>query len=236
MFGTILISIITFMHIYVLWRATSVPFFKKYIHILISASLILWTSFVLGRTFGHGGTGALATTLEMIGMNWMATLFLIFVCLFGMDLVTGFGLFFSRKASSLRSLALIAGVALSLIALIQGLRPPVFQSYEVLLKGLPDKMDGKAIVALCDLHVGSVIGKRWLEDRVVQIQEQQPDLVVLVGDIFEGHGRPQEDMLRILGGITAPLGVWAVTGNHEFHRGNKENVVGADHPVFGGHG
>jgi len=226
MFGTILISIITFMNIYVLWRVTSVPFIKEHISlkILIGAGLILWASFVLGRKFGHGGTGVLARTLEMIGMNWMAVLFLIFICLFGMDLVTGFGLFFSRLAPSLRGFALIAGVALSLIALVQGLRPPVLQSYEVLLKDLPDEMDGTEIVTVCDLHIGSVIGKRWLENRVAQVQEQQPDLVVLLGDIFEGHGRPQDDLLQILSGITAPLGVWAVTGNHEFHRGNKENV------------
>jgi len=226
MFGTILISIITFMHIYVFWRIASVPFLKKHIpiKILIGAGLILWASFVLGRVFGHGVTGALARTLEMIGMNWMAILFLIFISLFAMDLVTGFGLFFSRLAPSLRGFALIAGVALSLIALVQGLRPPILKNYEVHLRGLPDEMDGKMIVAMCDLHIDSVIGKRWLEDRVAQIQEQQPDLVVLLGDIFEGHGRPQDDLLQILRGITAPLGVWAVTGNHEFHRGNKENM------------
>ena len=51
---------------------------------------------------GHGGRGLLATTLELFGMNWLGLLFLTFVCLFAIDLVTGFGLLLPRIAPSLR--------------------------------------------------------------------------------------------------------------------------------------
>ena len=44
MFGTILISVCTVMHIYVFWRAASVPFVDRHVPkmILIGAGLILW--------------------------------------------------------------------------------------------------------------------------------------------------------------------------------------------------
>ena len=53
MFGTILISIVTLMHIYVFWRAVSVPFIKSRIpkKIIIGAGLILWILFYLGRVY-----------------------------------------------------------------------------------------------------------------------------------------------------------------------------------------
>ena len=74
MFGTILISIVTLMHVYVFWRAVSVPFIKSHIpkKIIIGAGLILWILFYLGRVYGHYGEETLAKVLEFIGLNWMA--------------------------------------------------------------------------------------------------------------------------------------------------------------------
>jgi predicted MPP superfamily phosphohydrolase len=44
--------------------------------------------------------------------------------------------------------------------------------------------------------------------------------VVLLGDIFEGHGPPGKELMQSLGRLIAPLGVWAVSGNHERYGGN----------------
>ena len=221
MFGTILISICTLMHVYVFWRAASVPFLTQHIPLkfLIGAGVILWAIFLFGRMVGHGGTGALAGTLELLGMTWMAMLFLTFISLLAADLVTLFGFLMPRLAPSLRGWALVAGGALSLIALFQGLRAPVVQRYEVSLPGLPNEMDGTVLVALSDLHLGALLGERWLGNRIAQVQALKPDLVVLLGDIFEGHGRPQDTMLFTFRRLSAPLGVWAVPGNHEFYGG-----------------
>ncbi len=223
MFGFVLISAITLMHIYVFWRAASVPVLRRYVprKLLIGAGLVLWATFFLGRVYGHHGIGPLAKVSEFVGMNWMAVLFLLFVSLVAMDLVTGFGSLVPRLAPSLRGTALIAGLVLSLIALFQGLRPPVVQNYEVYLPGLAEEMDGTVLVAMSDLHLGNLLGERWLEARVAQVQAQQPDLVVLLGDLFEGHGKPQSELLPVLRRLSAPLGVWVVPGNHEFH--HREN-------------
>jgi len=219
MFGTVLISAITLLHVYVFWRATSVPllnsfFPKKYI---ATTGILLWILFFAGRIYGHSGTGELARILEFAGMNWMAALFLIFVSLLAVDCVTGFGFILPRLAPSFRGFALAAGVILSVIALVQGLRPPVIQNYEVEMPGLPVALNGTVIIAMSDLHIGSLLNKQWLENRIIQVQAEQPDLVVLLGDIFEGHGQPLDEMLPILRRLSAPLGVWAVNGNHENH-------------------
>ena len=172
MFGIILISACTLMHVYVFWRIASVPFVDRHVtrKVIIGTGVFLWATFFFGRVVGHGSTGALATVLELLGMNWMAALFLAFVPLLATDLVTAFGFIVPRLAPSLRGWALVAGGVLSIVALFQGLRPPVVQSYEVRLPGLPERMDGTVIVAMSDLHLGSVLGERWLEARVTRSQ------------------------------------------------------------------
>jgi predicted MPP superfamily phosphohydrolase len=110
------------------------------------------------------------------------------------------------------------GMGLSVIALVQGLRPPVLENYNVYLSELPKEMDHTVIIAMSDLHLGSLLGPRWLQARIDQVKKQNPDLVVLLGDIFEGHGESGDELLQVMNKLTAPLGVWAVYGNHEFHR------------------
>jgi len=224
MFGIILISIITLVQIYTFCRIASVPFVKRYMprKILIIIGMLLWIICFTGLVYGHHHTDAIAVILEFMGMNWMGVQFLIFICILAVDIVTLFGFLMPKLSAKIRGIALITGILFSIIALIQGLRPPVIQNYDVSLSGLPDNLNGKVIVAMSDMHIGSLLGERWLAARIAQVQEQQPDIVVLLGDTFEGHEDPSVVFLSMLSKIPAPLGVWAVAGNHEFYRHNKK--------------
>ncbi len=226
MFGTILISVCTFMHIYVFWRASSVPFIKRHIpkNIFIGTGVILWAILFFGRVIGHSGTGILASVLEFLGMNWMAVLFLTSLPLLLIDLITFFGFLMPHLSPLLRGFALLVGISFSVVALVQGLRPPVVEKYEVNLSDLPKAIDGTTLIALSDMHLGSQLGKGWLKARIEQINAQQPDLVILLGDIFEGHGLPQEKLIDPFKELTASYGVWAVAGNHEHYGGSKLNL------------
>jgi len=225
-FGSILISVYTLMHIYVFWRTATVPFVVRHLPrtYLIGLGVLLWVIFLLGRVIGHDRPGVLAGILESLGMTWMAVVFLAFISFLFIDVVTLFGFFMPRLSPSLRGWALLAGMILSMVALVQGLRPPVIQKYEVAVPGLPEAMDGTVIVAISDTHLGSQLGKRWLAARVAQIKAQQPDLVVLLGDIFEGHGPPEDGLIETLKQLSAPMGIWAVPGNHEFHGGSDMSL------------
>jgi predicted MPP superfamily phosphohydrolase len=218
-FGTLLLAAWTLLTLYVFRRAATVPWVARRIprKALFSAAGVLWVSFVLARNLGDSGAGTFLSALELCGMNALAILFILAVPLLAVDVVTGFGLFARPHVPHLRGAALVVGGLLAVVALVQGLRPPVVQEYEVRLPGLPATLDGTTVVALSDLHLGSLLGDKWLAARVTQVQALRPDLVVLLGDLFEGHGRPAGEFLPLLKRLAAPLGVWAVTGNHEFH-------------------
>ena len=128
----------------------------------------------------------------------------------------------SRIAPSLRGWALVAGGVLSTIALVQGLRAPVVQNYEVQLAGLPSSSDGTVLILASDFHLGTLLGKDWLSARIDQILALRPDIIFLSGDIVEGDDPSELEFLPQLRRLSAPLGVWAVTGNHEFHAGRLE--------------
>jgi predicted MPP superfamily phosphohydrolase len=231
-FGTFLLAAWTLLTLYVFGRASTVPWVVRRLprRVLFCAAGILWAGFVLAQTLGHNGGGTVLAALELCGMNALAVLFILAVPLLAADIVTGFGLFARQMVPRLRGAALVAGGLLVAVALVQGLRPPAVREYEVHLPGLPAALDGTRVVALADLHLGNLLGEEWLAARVAQVEALRPDLVVLLGDLFEGHGRPAGQFLPLLKRFSAPLGVWAVSGNHEFH-GARDTVDAAPEPA-----
>lgn len=121
-----------------------------------------------------------------------------------------------------------AGLLLALLALFQGLRPPRVVHHDVQLPGLPAELDGTRMAVISDLHLGSLAGCGWLQARAAQIRSLKPDMVLLLGDLFEGHGEPIAAYLPILGKLSARLGVWAVDGNHEMNGHRPRAVDGGD--------
>jgi len=228
MFMTIFLSAWTGLHLYVFWRLASVPFVAVHVSrmVLVAIAAILWTSILLLRFLDSRGLESLGQPLEMFVMNWLGILFLIFCALLVVDIVTVFGFAFQSHIPMLRGVGLLAGLVLAGVALIQGLRPPVVNDYEVRLPGLPVADDGLVVAVISDLHVGRLIGGKWLAARIEQVKELQPNMVLMLGDLFEGHGQSerQPGMIQTLRGLSPRYGVWAVTGNHDSH-GDRESSL-----------
>jgi predicted MPP superfamily phosphohydrolase len=219
MFGTFLIVAYSILLTYVCWRAASVPVLDRHVsrQCFVGSGFVLWVVVYLARTWAHHGTGPLAETLEFAGMTCLGVVFLCAISLLAVDLGSGFGLLLPRWAPTLRGCALVTGGLLSSLALVQGLRAPAVVSYEVELPSLPAALDGTLLVAMSDTHVGGLVGERWMAARIAEVQALNPDLVVFLGDMFEGPGDAAGD-LPALRHLRAPLGKWFVAGNHEFHR------------------
>jgi predicted MPP superfamily phosphohydrolase len=133
-------------------------------------------------------------------------------------------LLFPRIAPTLRSWALLASLVLCVIGTVQARRAPAIRNYEVQLANLPPESNGTVLVLATDLHLGALLGERWLAGRVAQIQAERPDLVIFGGDILEGHREAHRKFLPLLRRLSPPLGLWAVTGNHEFYGGFETSV------------
>jgi predicted MPP superfamily phosphohydrolase len=97
--------------------------------------------------------------------------------------------------------------------------------HEVRIAKLPEPLNGSRLIILSDLHPGSQPGSVWLAKRVPQLRRLKPGIIVLLGDIFEGHGLPSSARQPILAQFRAPLEVYAVTGRHEFHSNSDAAIA-----------
>lgn len=79
------------------------------------------------------------------------------------------------------------------------------------------------IAALSDIHLGYGTTKSRLQNYIHMVQEQHPDLILLSGDLIDSTMKPvlEEHMQEELSQLQAPLGVYMVPGNHEYHSGVK---------------
>jgi uncharacterized protein len=226
MFLGVFLSVWLSMNAYVAWRAASVPALvsrvpRRAVYLVVA---LLFASFILPRMIDGPGLALVARPLEIVGSTWLLVAFLALCCLLAVDLVTLFGFVFRRQAPTLRGWALAAAALLSAAAFVQGMRPPVVRDHDVRIAGLPRELDGTVLVFVSDFHLGTILGTDWLRDRVAQIAALKPDLVVVGGDVLEGDGPPDPAFLPTLKSLTAPLGAWAVTGNHEYHAGIERSV------------
>jgi uncharacterized protein len=111
--------------------------------------------------------------------------------------------------------------------------PHRFRVREVPL-ALPDwprELSGMRVALIADLHVGSPYnGLDKLREIVRRTNEAHPDLICLLGDYVKGripgHWISPKEMASELGRLQAPLGVFAVLGNHD-HWYGAEHVVRA---------
>ncbi|MBA5862428.1 MAG: metallophosphoesterase [Nitrospira sp. CR1.1] len=96
------------------------------------------------------------------------------------------------------------------------------REYELALPGWPASARDLRIAVLADLHTGSPHNDlEKLQDIVQAANRAQPDLVLLAGDfvihgVVGGHFIEPEASARVLRSLQAPLGVYAVLGNHDW--------------------
>ena len=90
--------------------------------------------------------------------------------------------------------------------------------YDISIDKKAGKLDSLNVVLIADLHLGYNIGCRQMEQMVEKINAQDPDLVVVAGDIFDNEYEALEDpdrLAEILRGIQSKYGVYACYGNHD---------------------
>jgi uncharacterized protein len=87
-------------------------------------------------------------------------------------------------------------------------------------------VNGLSIVAVSDIHLGDVIRKKRLEKYVKLINEQNPDIILIAGDLFDRnlHSVQSQKMDSILKTLNSKYGTYAVLGNHEYY-GNLEKAI-----------
>lgn len=87
---------------------------------------------------------------------------------------------------------------------------------------LAEEADGMVILAMADSHLGEYYSLEQFQLVIDEVNRQKPDMVVFAGDLFDHFARYEGDPALVseaLARIQAPLGKYAVFGNHDYGGG-----------------
>ena len=85
----------------------------------------------------------------------------------------------------------------------------------VRLENLPDAWRGRKAALISDVHLGHVRNRNFLERIIAKVLREEPDLIFIAGDLFDGTAIDAHKAAEPLSQLTAPHGVYFVAGNHE---------------------
>ena len=86
----------------------------------------------------------------------------------------------------------------------------------VKLPNLPKSFDGIKLAQISDIHSGSFFNKTAVKGGVEMLMNEKPDLVFFTGDLVNNETSEVKDYINIFNKIKAPLGVYSITGNHDY--------------------
>jgi predicted MPP superfamily phosphohydrolase len=186
--------------------------------VLTLSPLIVW---FLERQSWHRTTVSTA----WVSYTWMGYLFL-FLCI-GLlfDLGHALTTLLNFKWPLNESLAFRTVGLLALATLGYGFVEARRIQVEEINITTPKLASGRVTIAqISDLHLGLMLGDRFLDRVIGKLREIKPDIVVATGDIVDGQGDDLEALARHFHSYTPPLGAFAVTGNHEYYAGLENSL------------
>ena len=82
------------------------------------------------------------------------------------------------------------------------------------------------VVAISDIHLGEGTGKSDLKRYVEIINAQNPDVIIIGGDLIDNSLHPlyRDRMDEELNQLRAPMGVYMALGNHDYFSGADESA------------
>jgi predicted MPP superfamily phosphohydrolase len=89
----------------------------------------------------------------------------------------------------------------------------------VRIPGLPRALDGYVIAQVSDIHTGTLVSERVLDEGFSRLREARADLVVATGDLVDMDEAFAPAIARKLADSRARDGVVAILGNHDHYAG-----------------
>lgn len=190
------------------------------------AFVALASTFVIGKFLEHSFTNVFTDIVNVIGGFWMGFMLYGFLAWLIADI-----LILVQKPFHLVTPELLPKIRLWLFAVIStgtllliiigffNAISPVTRHYELETES---RFSGgnteMKIVAVSDVHLGSIIRKRSMRHLSEMIEEEKPDIVLFLGDLIDGSIGPvlRGDLLSHLRLPDLTYGTLAITGNHEF--------------------
>ncbi|MDP4292312.1 MAG: metallophosphoesterase [Bacteroidota bacterium] len=201
---------------------------SRYTGLFTTLFVFLVVSYPAGRFLERVWQSWISDLFTWVGAFWLAAMFYFFLIVLVSDMISLTGWMVPKlpallihPTADLKVFYLYSSIGVVVLALVLGHINALHPRIRVIDIQTGKKALGPkevSIVMASDIHLGTIIGPRRVGRLVNTINGLKPDLVVLAGDVVDEDLKPviRQNLGEALRKISAPLGVYAITGNHEY--------------------
>jgi len=177
---------------------------------------VLSVSFVAASVLAFSYTSAAVRAFYKAAAVWMGFLSFLFLAgltswvVLGAASLARIGINFHQLVEVLFAIA----VALGLYGVWNANWTRITRA-RVRLENLPNAWRGRKAALISDVHLGHVRNHNFLQRLIAKVLSEQPDLIFIAGDLFDGTAIDAHKAAEPLSRLIAPHGVYFVAGNHE---------------------
>lgn len=191
-------------------------------------------AYILGRIIERFHISWFTDVLTWTGSFWLAAMLYLFLFILLIDVVRLLNYFLHFFPASFYSQQFKTGlfiISLSvvfitiLIGHLNAINPKI-RKLSLEIDKPANGLKELKIALASDIHMGTVIGPNRMNRLVKHIQEINPDLILFAGDVVDEDLEPviRHNLGEVLKKLKAPLGIYAITGNHEYIGGVEKAV------------
>jgi predicted MPP superfamily phosphohydrolase len=197
--------------------------------------LFLSASYVIGRFVERVWISPVSNFFTFVGSFWLAVMVYLLMAVLVIDLVR-LVLYFLPKPAVLtnnyvdfKKYLFLAVLGITGVVVLAGhinALVPRIKRLDIHINKKAGDLKTLHIAAASDIHMGTLVGSRRTAQLVRMLNERNADMILLAGDIVDEDLAPviHNDLGISLKKLKAPMGVFAITGNHEYIGGAEAAV------------
>ena len=195
--------------------------------------LLMVAAPVTVRFLERDGHVRLARLSALVGHNWMALVFWFAIVAALADLWNAGARFAGRWSPGAAGCALTprASLAVCVLIVLVAAGCALYGASAIRIKTVTFKTPRLAagsppirLVAVTDLHLSLTLGESFTRKVAALVQEARPDIFVSLGDSCDLTFARAKPLADILAGVRAPMGKFAIMGNHEYYGGYRSSM------------
>jgi predicted MPP superfamily phosphohydrolase len=238
--------LIFFSIVFVIYGLINTYIFTRFMQAIPAGPFRIWAviafwvivgSFIVARFLERAYPCDFTEVMTWIGSFWLGAMVYFILSLLVIDfarLINHFIPFFPQifyadyQRTKLLTLLVISGLVMIITTVgFINARNPVVKSLDL---NISKKVTGNKTLKIAmasDIHLGTLVGKRGAARLVRMINGLHPDIILLAGDLVDEDLSPviRRNLGETLKNFYAPLGVYAITGNHEYIGGAEQAVA-----------
>jgi len=233
-FLTVVLSIYILTNTYIYFRgkeALSLRGWHIWIYRFLFIALVL--AYPLGRIIRAVCVCELEHILTIIGSWWLGAMLYLFLSILVVDFLRIGNHFFHFFSNIFLAEKILTGrvLAVSVCTIVSAiLIYGYFNALNIRInrvsfeRGSPLSKIGMKVVMLSDVHLGIIVDEDRFKKIVDRVNSLNADAVFVVGDLVDENVEKIQEMKHLLSSFKTRLGVYAVTGNHEYYAGVERSV------------